>query len=202
MTTVGIVTPWIGHPELLAGYAAAVAGADEVVIVHNGGDSGIYPAAWTVITPREPHGFAGSNNLGMTFTTADVVVFVNNDVEGDPAWLDRVRADVAPGGLFGPSVGHQRLSGVPVPYVEGWCVAATRETWERVGPWDAERFPKPYWEDVELSIRAVQRDVTLHRAPWPLRHLGGVSTSTVPGAWDGFEGQREVLEREIEAMLP
>jgi GT2 family glycosyltransferase len=131
----------------------------------------------------------------------DIVVFLNNDVQADPAWLDRVREDVQDGAIYGPSIGTQTLNGVPIPYVEGWCVAATRETWEKVGGWDAERFPKPYWEDVELSLRAVRRGVELRRAPWPIRHLGGVSTSTVPGAWDGFEEQRAIVEGDLARIM-
>ena len=203
MTTVGIVTPWIEHPELLPGYAAAVERADEVVIIDNGG------APWRefehprkfVVHTEPPQGFAASNNLGGNESVSDVVVFLNNDVQADPGWIDLVREQVEDGALYGPSIGRQRLAGEIIPYVEGWCVAATRETWKRIGGWDAERFPKPYWEDVELSLRAMQRGVELRRAPWPIHHLGGVSTSSVPGAWDGFEAQRDILEAEVKAIL-
>jgi hypothetical protein len=202
--TVGIVTPWIAHPELLPAYAEAVDRADEVVVVNNG-DAPVPHFATTlhpsVVPGGAPLGFAASNNLGLERVGSDVVVFLNNDVQADPAWLDRVREDVQDGALYGPSIGTQTLNGVPIPYVEGWCVAATRETWEKVGGWDAERFPKPYWEDVELSLRAVRRGVELRRAPWPIRHLGGVSTSTVPGAWDGFEEQRAIVEGDLARIM-
>jgi hypothetical protein len=196
--TVGVVTPWIDHPELLPAYKQATERADMVIVVDNGGA----PESWGpdvgIIYDGGPFGFAESNNLGALYVDGDmdIVVFLNNDVQADPAWLDRVREDVQDGAIYGPSIGTQTLNGVPIPYVEGWCVAATRETWEKVGGWDAERFPKPYWEDVELSLRAVRRGVELRRAPWPIRHLGGVSTSTVPGAWDGFEEQRAIVEGE------
>jgi hypothetical protein len=201
--TVGVVTPWIDHPELLPAYKQATERADMVIVVDNGGA----PESWGpdvgIIYDGGPFGFAESNNLGALYVDGDmdIVVFLNNDVQADPAWLDRVREDVQDGAIYGPSIGTQTLNGVPIPYVEGWCVAATRETWEKVGGWDAERFPKPYWEDVELSLRAVRRGVELRRAPWPIRHLGGVSTSTVPGAWDGFEEQRAIVEGDLARIM-
>lgn len=220
MTTVGIVTPWIAHPELLEGYKAATDRADIVIVVDNGGA----PESWGpdvgVVSTGEAQGFAESNNHGFLYVQgdADIVIFLNNDVTADPAWIDLVRDQVEDGALYGPAIGRQRVAGVVLPYVEGWCVAATRETWERLsldhfiygedgpvhhgvrGPWDEERFPKPYWEDVELSLRAMRRGVELRRAPWPIHHLGGVSTATTPGAWDGFEAQRAHVEADVMAI--
>lgn len=200
--TVGVITPWIGHPELLPAYRDAVQRADEVLVVDNGdaplAEIGKFA---NFCTPMAPLGFAASNNHGLDFVTADVVVFLNNDVQADPAWIDLVREHVEDGALYGPAIGKQTLRGVPIPYVEGWCVAATRATWERVGPWDSERFPKPYWEDVELSLRAIQRGVELRRAPWPIRHIGGVSTRSVAGAWEGFDEQRRHVEADLQAIM-
>jgi hypothetical protein len=198
--SVGVITPWIGHHELLPGYLAAVERADYVCVIDNG-DAPDDPRWSSFFQPMEPLGFAESNNLGMTDMAEDIVVFLNNDVQADPAWLDQIRDDVQDGALYGPSIGTQTLRGVPIPYVEGWCVAATRATWERVGPWDQERFPKPYWEDVELSLRAVMRGVELRRAPWPIRHIGGISTRSVPGAWDGFDEQRRHVEADLQAIM-
>ncbi len=219
--TVGVITPWIGHPELLPAYAAAVERADQVVVVDNGGNDDDFfskcPARWMVAENEGEKGFAASNNWGAwliqfldgSAAAPDIVVFLNNDVQADPAWLDAVRADVQNGALYGPSIGTQTLNGVPIPYVEGWCIAATRATWESLtvadggflGPWDQERFPKPYWEDVELSLRAIRRGIELRRAPWPIRHIGGVSTRTVPGAWDGFNDQRFHVEADLKAIM-
>ena len=206
MTTVAVVTPWLAHPELLPAYAAAVERADHVTIINNGPsdmDADFLHPGWTVSKANEPTGFAASNNMGLELLPddIDVVVFLNNDVHGDPAWIDRVREDVKDGALYGPSVGTQTLRGVPIPYVEGWCVAATRDTWETLGGWDAERFPLPYWEDVDLSLRAIRAGFQLCRAPWPIHHLGGVSTNSTPGAWDGFDSQRAVIEADLDEVL-
>lgn len=200
--SVSVITPWVEHPELVEGYAQVVAGADEVLVVLNRGDVRMFDGTgFRIVRPHAALGFAASNNHAAEFATGDVIVYLNNDVVGAPDLIDHVREDVRDGALYGPSIGAQRLAGVVVPYVEGWCVAATRATWERVGPWDAEAFPKPYWEDVDLSLRAVRAGCELNRAPWPIRHLGGTTTSTEPGAWDGFEAQRQVMERRVEEIL-
>jgi hypothetical protein len=201
--TVGVVTPWIDHPELAASWLEAVGQADELVVIDNGGTPVLGDGVYVWQPPDGPAGFAESNNMGAAILDdrVDIVVFLNNDVQADPAWLDQIRDDVQDGALYGPSIGTQTLRGVTIPYVEGWCVAATRATWERVGPWDAERFPKPYWEDVELSLRAVMRGVELRRAPWPIRHIGGISTRSVPGAWDGFDEQRRHVEADLQAIM-
>lgn len=202
MRTVGIVTPWIAHRELAPAYAAAVARADDVVVIDNGGAPTSAELGAHVVTARSepPAGFAESNNLGAAMLSTDIVVFLNNDVHGDPYWVDAAREHVEEGSLYGPSIGRQHVGGVPVPYIEGWCIAATRATWDLVGEWDAIRFPKPYWEDVEISLRAMGRGVALQRAPWPIHHFGGRSTATVPGAWDGFEPQRQVVEGIVAEM--
>jgi hypothetical protein len=45
-----------------------------------------------------------------------------------------VADDVKDGALYGPSLNQQLVGGRWLPYLEGWCVAATRGTWERVTP--------------------------------------------------------------------
>jgi hypothetical protein len=47
----------------------------------------------------------------------------------------------------------------------------------------------------------VMRGVELRRAPWPIRHIGGISTRSVPGAWDGFDEQRRHVEADLQAIM-
>lgn len=216
MARVSVVTPWLEHPELLEGYAQAVAGADEVIVVLNAGDPDPFIAqGHVVLHPAAPLGFAASNNEGMKSATGDVVVFLNNDVVSAGGFIEAVARDVHDGALFGPAIGdasrivlgngdHVGLDApCAIPYVDGWCVAATRATWHALGPgpWDAEAFPKPYWEDVDLSLRAMGRGLGLKRAPWPVRHLGARTAATTPGAMDGFKAQRAVVEERVRAVL-
>lgn len=216
--SVSVVTPWLEHPELLEAYARVVEGADQVVVVLNGGDGAqLRAAGFTVLEQPDPLGFAASNNLGCDHATGDVVLFLNNDVVPTSvvpgAFIDQVRADTAAGGLIGAQIGDAtrvqmggNLVGLDVacavPYVDGWCVAATRETWAVLdGPWDAESFPWPYWEDVDLSLRAIGRGLALRRAPWPVRHLGGRTAATTPHVLSGFMAQRALVEERVREVL-
>jgi glycosyltransferase involved in cell wall biosynthesis len=203
---VSVVTPWKDHPELRDGYARAVERVDNVVIAYDGdGDVNTFHLlrdfySFEVLDATEAFGFAGLSNAGLAASDGDIVVMLNNDVEGPPGWVDAVRRQVVDGALYGPSIGTQTLAGIPVPYVEGWCVAATRATWDMLGGWDAEAFPKPYWEDVDLSVRAIRAGLKLKHLPLPLRHLGGTTTG-FPDERHGFDDQRAVVEQRVAEMV-
>lgn len=214
---VAVITPWKGHLELVPYYAQTVERADQVIIVDNGGGpsaEALGPVPVTIVTPDEPLGFAASNNLGLAHVDdgIDIVVFLNNDVHANPAWLEQVRDDVEDGALYGPAIGRQTLAGTVLPYVEGWCIAATWETWRSLGeplrepnlacePWDEVNFPLAYWEDVELSLRASHQGLELRRAPWQIRHLGGLTTRETPGIAEAFAHGQKVLTEQLQEML-
>lgn len=208
---VAVITPWLGHPELIPFYAQSVERADQVIIIDNGdGPSGeqLSPALVKIITPDEALGFAAANNEGWAHVEdgIDIVLFLNNDVQATSDWLDALRSDVQDGGLYGPFVGKQTIKGIGIPYIEGWCVAATIETWQDLERsnntlWDQERFPRAYWEDVELSMRAVRQGIELRKAPWRIRHIGGQTTIHTPGMTHAIATGRKVIERDLEELL-
>ena len=201
MSTVTVITPWLDHPELVSGYAQAVAGADQVIVVLNGGDPEMFAGHdFLIHQPGQPLGFSASNNRGLAFADGEVVVFLNNDVEGDPAWIDQVRAEVEPGALYGPAADHREVDGVRVPYVEGWCVAAHREVWGQLGGWDTG-YVGWYWEDVDLSFRAMTAGLRLVRTRWRLRHLSNTTSATTPGAYAYSERNRAHFEARVRAHL-
>lgn len=186
--SVSVVTPWYQHPELRAEYDAATAGA-EVVIVET-----VDPATFS---------FAGTCNQGLALATGDVIVMLNNDITAAPGWLAQVEREVRGDGLYGPETHLKMVMGRPVLYVDGWCVAARREVWERLGGFDAETFQRPYWEDVDLSWRAVQLGYTLHQTRWPVQHLGNTTSRTTPGAYDASAANEAAFVAKVErAWMP
>jgi glycosyltransferase involved in cell wall biosynthesis len=203
--TVAAVTPWSDHPELIAGYAEVAAGFDEVIVVDQASRpqvaASLVARGWDVVSLPRDVGFAGACNIGYAHTTADIVVFLNNDVvrEAGGVLASAVR-DVPAGVLRGVTIGQQQVADLVVPYLQGWCVAARREVFDALacgdGPWDAEAFPDYYWEDVDLSLRAIRAGVGLEVAPWPVRHLGGRSTG-FPAMRRGFDTQRSVVEARV-----
>jgi GT2 family glycosyltransferase len=185
---ISIVTPWFQHPELRVGYEAATAGA-EVIIVE--------------CFDASKFSYAAACNEGLAKATGDIVLMLNNDISASLGWLEYVRRDTVAGALVGPNTGLKIVAGQPMLYVEGWCVAARRETWDALGGFDAETFTRPYWEDVDLSWRAVRAGFRLLRRPWPVTHINGGNTTsrTAPGAYDASEANRLAFERKVRAEL-
>jgi glycosyltransferase involved in cell wall biosynthesis len=211
---ISIITTWMnGAADLLPDFARATEGA-EVVIVDNGSqetDAAALKAfckAQGGVYIRNEHnaGFAAANNQGYAAATGDVIVFLNSDIAGEPAWLWGVAADVKDGALYGPALQQQLVHGDLWPYLEGWCVAATRATWERVwascdtvdsGPWDAAAYPGPYWEDNDLCLRATEAGVSLVQTAWPVQHKGGRTAGPLLRHGESFEANRATFARRV-----
>lgn len=204
--SVSIITPWINHCEFIPEYERAAQGA-QVVIVDNGsapeaagvlrlmterlGNNSVY------LRNDQNRGFAPANNQGFEHATGDIVLCLNNDIEAAPGWLDYVERDVGEAVIVGPAVRQMETvgelvdvpelrqlvaRGLSFPYVEGWCIAARRETWGRLGGWDAETYPKPYCEDADLCWRARRIGVRLLKSHWPVVHLQNGTVREMPEA--------------------
>lgn len=189
-SSLSIITPWLDHPEFLDDYAAAVAGADEVIVIDNG--SAPEPAAalrdacaahgWRLLRSEANLWFGPASNWGLQEAAGDILVCLNNDVRAAGAWLSLVRRDTIPGALCGPGVAAQRVAGVEVPYVEGWCVAAHRAVWQALGGFDTETYERCYYEDADLSWRAAVAGLQLIQTDWPIAHIANGTSATLPEA--------------------
>lgn len=137
------------------------------------------PDAFVIVEhDRERAGFAETCNAGACRTTADVLVFLNDDTTVLPGWLDCLvgateSAAIAGAALFYPDgqIQHtgvflrrdgqgrleaynrrtQAASGA-VPAVTGACLAIRRDVWDDLGGFD-ESYRNGY-EDVDLALRA------------------------------------------------
>lgn len=157
---------------------------------------------------RERAGFAETCNAGACRTTADVLVFLNDDTVVQPGWLrplsDAVcgpESDVIAGarlvypdgriqhsGVFlrrdglGRLEAYNRQSDAPsgeVPAVTGACLAVGRAAWDRLGGFD-EGFVNGY-EDVDLCLRLRESGGTVrYVAESTVAHL----ESRSPGRFD------------------
>lgn len=213
MTTISIITPWHGKADtLLKDYAAAIPADIQIVTVDNASDpldadalkaftnerGGVY------IRNDTNQGFAAANNQGYAAATGEIVLFLNSDIAGDPKWLQSVAHDVRDGALYGPSLATQFLYGEQWPYIEGWCIAGTRATWERIwtagasdGPWDAHTYSRPYWEDNALCLLALQIDLRLIQTIWPVSHKGGQTAGSLRNHAASFEENRATFMRSV-----
>jgi glycosyltransferase involved in cell wall biosynthesis len=213
VTKISIVSPFKNGIDLLPDYIAATLGA-ELILIDNGSDpetagalAELPPDRGVVIRNEANLGFAAANNQGYAKATGDVIIFLNSDIAGDPAWLKLVADDVKDGALYGPSLGVQLVYGLRIPYIEGWCIAATQATWERLannssvdahaGPWDAECYPGPYWEDNDLCLRALQQDTALIPTQWPIQHKGGRTAGALSKHGQTFEQNRATFVKRV-----
>jgi GT2 family glycosyltransferase/predicted O-methyltransferase YrrM len=221
--------------RFLDGYAAAMQHPRCAVIAWNNGLSEVAVHAITtkrieVYGNGENLGFAGGNaaayaamngltirrdgftqidgeyvNLLSEEQAQDIIVFANNDIQGDPTWVDQCLADVHHGALYGISLQAQLVLGRWLPYLEGWCIAATRSTWEQLGgvsAWAATRYSDPYWEDNDLCLRALAAGIDLIQTSWRLQHLGGGTSGSLAKWGEAMEKNRATYTALARDLLP
>lgn len=134
-----------------------------------------------LVVQREPAGSgpAAARNLGAGASEADVLVFVDSDVEVHPDALERTAArfaadpdlaavfgayddDPADPGLtsrYRNLLHHHVHAGAAGEAETFWAGlgAIRRESFEAAGGFDAEGFPQPSVEDIELGMRLRRR---------------------------------------------
>lgn len=165
-------------PQIISAIETAEEGPEELLVV------------------REPSGSgpAAARNSGATAACGDVLVFVDADVEIHSDGFRRIRAafeddpgltavlgsyDAAPAAsslvsqfrnLLHHHV-HQSAAGAAATFWGG-LGAVRRDAFLAVGGFDAERFPKPSVEDIELGMRLVDREARIELDPQLLgKHL-------------------------------
>jgi len=136
---------------------------------------------WTFRTMRIPDnvGFGPGFNKAVAESKGEFVIIISDDVRiyGDfLRVLDACFAE-APTSIVG-----KRLVGFnsgwnsfgdnpPITYIEGFFLAMARSIWETLGGFD-ERFAPYDYEDMDLGMKAQQRDIPLIEAPsLPVEHL-------------------------------
>ena len=198
---ISIITPWRNASELCPMYSKGVRGA-EVIAIDNGSDpehsttirAMVEDLGGIFIRNEDNKLFAATNNQGLARASGDIIVFMNNDVECRKGFLEQVEKDVENGALYGPS----KLNKLGYDYLEGWCIAARHEVWDKLAGWDAEYFTGLYWEDNDLCFRAQQNGFLLIKKDWPVWHFNNYTTNKTPGAKDNSASNMQKLIGRIE----
>lgn len=223
---ISIITAWAGETGgLLADFYRSVEGGlAEVISI----DNACPPATADALKEMTEHlcgmyvrnetnlGFAAANNQGYARATGDIIIFLNSDVAPAGPWLHQVLHEVRGGALYGPSLAHQLVYGMWLPYLEGWCIAATRGTWRKLcrlrepnpdvlspiedGPWDALAYPSPYWEDNDLCLRAFLANIELQHTQWPIQHKGGQTAGALIKHGASFERNRAMFAERVRGV--
>lgn len=170
--SITICTPWLNHRELERDYWAAIRAADVQVIVIDNGSEPPLPNAWRLTGNT---GYHRACNLGLTLASTDAVLFLNNDIRHlEPGWAEPIRDALEPGVLVGADIRHDQhgdVDGIPLPYIDGWCLAGMRDDLLELGGFDESYTEPAYFGDNDLSLRARLAGMTLRQASVPLEHL-------------------------------
>jgi len=174
--TVAVVTPWRDRREFHDAYMQAMEAGpmpDELIVVDNASDP---PLEFATVRLDTNLGFAGGSNAGLHAATADIVAFVNNDVMlGEAGWLETLCAAVEPGVLVGAVLrtdSHAWVDGLEVPYLDGWCLAGTRDDLLELGGFDETLAEPAYYSDNLLCLEARAAGFQLREEPRVrLQHL-------------------------------
>ena len=99
-----------------------------------------------------------------------------------------------------------RSFGVPVAIrVPSSAVSASVKAfraWCDGGPWDAARYPGPYWEDNDLCLRALAAGVALVQTAWPVQHKGGRTAGSLARHAASFAANEHTFTDSVLALLP
>ena len=187
--TLAVVIPATDAPATLDRCLTAIAAADDP------------PDQLVVVTTPPGAGPAAARNQGLRETTADIVLFVDSDVLVHPDVFARVRRAFASDqrlvGVFGSydhavatrgmvaafrnllhHVVHQRSAGDVESFWAG-IGAVRRAGFDAAGGFDADRYPRPSIEDIELGGRLARQGRILldpalqgtHLKEWSLRSM-------------------------------
>lgn len=166
----------------------------EVLVCDNGSDitllraslaahtltHGAQKSGWSFRTMRIPEnvGFGPGFNRAVAESKGELIILLSDDVRvyGDILQIiGRVHLDT-PNAIIGKRVinfnsGWNRFGMYPpIQYVEGFLLAMARLTWETLGGFD-ERFAPCDYEDMDLGMKATQRNIPLVEANLPVEHL-------------------------------
>lgn len=185
-------------PRTLPAARAAAADQAEVWVVDPGSTDGTAQVAEQlgarVVRLPERAGPAHARNTGVAAVGAvDVVLFIDSDCEAHDDVVTRVRAAFAadpqlatltgsydddPGGrgFFSDYMNlrhhatHQHAKQVGASFWAG-CGAVRKALFERVGGFDAVRYPEPMIEDIELGLRMAEHGTTRLDPDLQVKHL-------------------------------
>lgn len=145
----------------------------EVIVVDDGSKepvslaiSKMFPQV-KVLKNEQNLGFAPTVNKGITASSGDIILLLNNDIRiNNPAWLKTMIDNMEQNKLYltAPAGGRMTSDFEYIPgeavkagdkfaYLVGWALAIRKEVFTKIGL-IPENFQKGYWEDVLFCFRA------------------------------------------------
>jgi glycosyltransferase involved in cell wall biosynthesis len=178
--TIGIVSLWHNHPELLPFFQhmMRVDGWDKLVLVDNASDEGLAEMYLGTLMDIEPgvcsyyrtddNNVVKAWNLGVKRLDTDILIVMANDlIMLDARWVQIVTDGMRPGRFQGPFP----MLAAGQYYMDGSMTVWMREDWEKLGGLDEEYQHPGYWSDVDICYRAMKAGMEM-RSTWrPVHHL-------------------------------
>lgn len=184
MKTAAIIPNWQGRALLEKNLPSVLrVGFDQVIVVDDAStDDSVeflqknFPIV-QIVRHKENKGFASTVNDGVSASTADIVFLLNTDVVPNANIIKPTLLHFSDPQVFGVSLGEVGYSyaiprvkngfvgHTPGPksekphntfWISGGSGAFRREMWQKLGGLD-EMFNPFYWEDLDLSFRALKR---------------------------------------------
>lgn len=152
-------------------------------------------------------GFGPANNIGAEIASGNILIFTQNDVivQGDFVGPTVRSLEENPRALVGADLQMDEtgwntlpINGKPmiIPYLVGWYLACSADSWRELGGFD-ERYAPLDYEDIDLSLTAQYNGYDLIRLDLPLKHLFGRTTTK----FYGERGRREITNRNREKFI-
>ena len=169
---------------------------NELIIIDNGSTDGTY-LRLVELQRQYQHrlrlkynetnlGFPVGMNQGLQMASGEYMVCASNDIWFyRPEWLEMLIAPLRLNKriLAGPRLVDfnelTRVDGKIIHYLEGWMLAFHKQFLNDVGYFD-EGFSPGWFEDVDLSWRAVRHGYELVQVDLPVQHLYGKSALNNP----------------------
>jgi ADP-heptose:LPS heptosyltransferase/GT2 family glycosyltransferase len=136
-----------------------------------------------VIHNTENKGFSDPNNHALTLARGEYFVTLNNDTEVPPNWLDHLLVPFAEDPKCAITGGSGTCNGFKAPYpsfhgsptdkteyIEGSCLCIPTKLAREITLF-APYLYFAYGEDVDLSLRVRSRGMTIHQAPFTIKHI-------------------------------
>lgn len=131
----------------------------------------------TVLSHRKNLGMGGGVNIGVKHASGKHIIVTSNDVEflDDAITPVKIKLDAEPKLMIGARLlqhdtGWNTFNETgPIPYIEGWFMALTRQNFEMLGGFDPNIFLD--YEDIDLSFRAHWGGLGLAQITLPVVHL-------------------------------
>lgn len=168
--------------------------ADNVMFLNNDIRVQSNHEIWTKAIIEECDNFIVGPTLGMIDKTSNYIAEfdytkssrrtdksnINKFIGKLIGWEEDKKEDV---GVWSLSL-IQCLDEAIIPYMSGWCVAASKNIWNKliidnyIGPF-SEEFGIAYFEDTDMGIRALQLGIDCKMIPVPVHHFGKMTSKKV-----------------------